>query len=100
MANLISETKSNGATHEFKNKIHGVENAIEQISHSVGEKIGAMASDIATSASEIKDSASEYVKTGREYVKKNPAKGVAMAAAAGVAIGSLLTLAMQRRQLS
>lgn len=60
------------------------------MSYDAGKKIGAMASDFTNKTS-------DYVKTSRDYVKENPATGVAIAAAAGVVAGSLLTMALRRR---
>ena len=92
MANITTEptSKPNGATQDFKNRALGAENHLEKFAQEAGQKIGTAASGLATSAS-------EYVKTSREYVKENPAKGVAIAAAAGAVVGSLLTWAMRRR---
>jgi ElaB/YqjD/DUF883 family membrane-anchored ribosome-binding protein len=60
------------------------------MSHNAGKKIGEMTSNFAHSSS-------EYVKSGRDFVVHNPAKGVAIAAATGAVVGSLITLAMRRR---
>ena len=40
---------------------------------------------------------SGYVTTGREYLEENPTKSVAIAAAAGLVAGCLLTWAVRRR---
>ena len=92
MENLANKNQSKSAQppQEFKNGIQGLENNLERTAHNTGERLGAMASNFA-------DSASEYVRTGRGYVKENPAKGVAIAAAVGVVAGSLITIAMRRR---
>lgn len=60
------------------------------MSYDAGKKIGAMASDFTNKTS-------DYVKTSRDYVKENPTAGVAIAAAAGVVAGSLLTMALRSR---
>ena len=94
MGNTTQDTlnKLNGsAPPQFTNIVQGLEKPLEQLSQNLGEKAGTMASNLATSTS-------DYVKTGREYVKENPAKGIAIAAAAGVILGSLLTLGLRRRQ--
>jgi ElaB/YqjD/DUF883 family membrane-anchored ribosome-binding protein len=92
MSNTTSETmnKANGLANDFKNKIQNTEDQLERISHNVGEKLGAKASQIANTTN-------DYVKTGREYVQENPMKGIAIAAATGLVIGSILTMAMRRR---
>jgi ElaB/YqjD/DUF883 family membrane-anchored ribosome-binding protein len=47
--------------------------------------------------SDIAHATSQYAKDSREYFAKNPIKGVAIAAAAGAVIGSIITLSMQRK---
>ncbi len=84
-------SKSNGAAHDFKNKIQNTEKSLEKMSMEAGEKAGAMVSTFAHSTA-------DYVETGRDYVKENPVKGVAIAAAAGLVVGSLMTLALRKRQ--
>lgn len=90
MPNLPSEiaNKANGATTDFKNKILNSEHQLEKLAHSAGEKAGAMVSSFSKSTS-------ESIQSGREYVKENPAKSIAIAAAAGLVTGSLLTLLMR-----
>lgn len=92
MANMVNEpsNKINGSTQDFKAKPLGG-SSFEKMSHDAGEKIGMVASNFA-------DSASNYMKTGREYVKENPAKGVAMAVAAGAVAGGILAMILRRRQ--
>ena len=82
--------KANGLASEFKNKAHQTEEQLEKISHEIGERMGAKASEIA-------ETTKDYVLTGRQYVQANPIRGVAIAAVAGIALGSLLTMALRRR---
>ncbi len=97
MANLMAENlnKNLNPTHDMKNKFSngpiGNEPFVERASHQLGERVGAMASDLA-------DGTAESLRRSRDYVKSNPAQGVAIAAAAGLITGSLLTLAMRRRR--
>ncbi len=93
MANITNEilNKANGPAHDFKDKVQNAEKYMEKISHDVSEKVKTKADDLANSTL-------EYVKNGQAYVRQNPVKGVAVAVAAGMAIGSLMTLIMQRRQ--
>ncbi len=74
MANISTETldKTNGAAREFKNQVQNVEHRLEKMSH-------------------------EAIETSRDYIEENPGKSVAIAAAAGLVVGSLLTLALRRR---
>lgn len=68
--------------------VNGAPKAFEQISRDLGHQAGQM-------AAQVGDTVSEYYSSGREYVKTNPLAGVAMAAAAGMVAGSLITLAMR-----
>lgn len=90
---MTSETmsKANSSAADFKNKVMSSDVSLGKISHSAGEKIGEMASGLANTTR-------EYVENGREYVKENPAKSIAIAAAAGAAAGSLITYLMQKRK--
>jgi ElaB/YqjD/DUF883 family membrane-anchored ribosome-binding protein len=67
----------------------GVGQSIERFTHDVGAKIGTM-------ASEVSDTANDYVVTTRQYVKEHPLQSVAIAAATGVALGSLITFVTRR----
>lgn len=87
MVNEISN-KMNDATSGLKNKYQGAEDQFSKLALNAGKKIGTMASDFA-------DTTSNYMKTSREYVVENPVKGVAIAAAAGVVVGSLLSFSMR-----
>ena len=58
----------------------------DKMAHMIGNKMNRMAS-----------TASEYAKNGREYVSDNPVKGVAFAAVTGAVVGSILTMAMRKR---
>jgi ElaB/YqjD/DUF883 family membrane-anchored ribosome-binding protein len=91
MAQPTNETMSkvNGATSNFINKMGTP--GLEKIAHSAGERISDMSADFAQSAA-------DRLESSREYVKAHPLKGVAIAATAGLAVGSLLTLLMKRRK--
>lgn len=84
-------SKANQLSQDFKNKVMSSEKNLGKMSHEVGEKMGAMASDIASTTS-------EYLENGRTFVKENPVSGVAIAAAVGAVAGSIVTLAMRRKQ--
>lgn len=55
------------------------------------QSLGDMASTFASTAS-------GYLKTGKDYVKEHPNKSVAIAAAAGIVAGSLVSMAMRKKQ--
>ena len=92
MDNLKTEAlgNGNGSAHNYKAKGQKLEQGLESFTHNAGEKIGTMASDLASSTT-------DYIKSGRDYVQDNPVKGVAVAAAAGVVAGFLMSFAMRRR---
>ncbi len=81
-----SKTNSN---QDYKTKNAG-ENGLEKLSRDSGKRLGNVAAGFAHSTT-------EYVKSGREYVSENPVSGVAIAAAAGAVVGSILTMSMRRR---
>jgi ElaB/YqjD/DUF883 family membrane-anchored ribosome-binding protein len=93
MANLTTDVsnKTNGAASDFKNKILNAEHGFEKMAQNAGEQAGAMASDFARKTA-------TSMKSSQEYVKENPIKGVAIAAAAGLFAGSLITMAMRSRK--
>ncbi len=62
---------------------------LEKITRDAGERAGEAVSHFASSAK-------QYYDGSREYVKSNPVKGVAIAAAAGLVTGGLLSLALRR----
>lgn len=83
--------KTSVPAQDFKAKIQVAEKQFEKISHDAGTKVGTVATKLA-------DSATEYVEKSRHYVKENPGKSVAIAAAAGMLAGGLLTLMMSRQK--
>ncbi|OFZ17697.1 MAG: hypothetical protein A2Z20_01570 [Bdellovibrionales bacterium RBG_16_40_8] len=93
MATAAPDTLSrvNVPPQDFKTKIQAAEKKFEEISHDAGAKVGAMASNLVHAAN-------EYAKSSRHYVEENPGKSVAIAAAAGLVAGSLITLVMRRRK--
>jgi ElaB/YqjD/DUF883 family membrane-anchored ribosome-binding protein len=89
-----SSTKFNGTAADAKSSVQkfgqNMSHQLDQMSHDAGERIGSMASSIS-------DSASRYVQGSRDYVRHNPVKSIALATAAGLVAGSVLTLVMRRR---
>lgn len=96
MNNLITESsdKLNGAAREVnstvKDGFKAAKSTIEHLSHNIGEQ----ASSAVTKAQEA---ATEYYNDSRKYVVENPVKGVAIAAAAGLIFGGLLSMAWRKR---
>lgn len=78
------------SSRNFKNQPSFSEMSLEGKAHQVGEKLGSAVSNFANTSS-------NYLKSGQSYVSHNPSKGVAIAAATGLVLGSLLTVIMRRR---
>ena len=85
-----SEGKLDGAARSINQAADTVTERLEKFSHEAGKKVG----NIASRASE---GATEYVDTSRVYIKENPIQAAAFAAAAGVAVGCLLTMLARRK---
>jgi ElaB/YqjD/DUF883 family membrane-anchored ribosome-binding protein len=73
-----------------------IKRGISDTSSSASSAISQVRSQVSDWASVVADSASDYVKTGTQFVEKNPARSIGIAAAAGAAIGCLVTLAFCR----
>ena len=86
MANLTREieNKANGIANRVSAEAENFGSSMEKVSHNVGTKLGAVAGDVS-------ERAADYIKTTRGYVKENPIQSVAIAAATGLVLGSLLT---------
>ena len=84
------EQKANGAARSMSDVAQNVSSRIEKLSHDAGQKVGAL-------SSQLQDGAAEYVETSRDYIKQNPIQATAYAAVAGLALGSLLTMALRRK---
>lgn len=93
MNNLTTDkmNKVSNVANNLLNKIPGSSDQIENIVHRAGEKAGELTSSFTQTASDT-------FENSREYVKSNPIKGVAIAAAAGIAVGSLLTIMFSRKE--
>jgi len=62
------------------------------------KKFDAEVRKIRTNLQKVKDALSKKEKQARLYIQKNPAKAVAMVAAAGVLAGVLVTLIAKRKK--
>lgn len=83
------DAKANQVARNVANKAQDFGNMVENTSQNFGRKIGSAMTDAT-------DRAAEYVDTTRDYVKGNPIQSVVVAAATGVVVGSLLTMAASR----
>ncbi len=92
MSSVMAETKStsNGITQGIEGKMADLEKRLERMSREAGEKLGEM-------VSEVKGSTVDSAKKSREYVQDHPGKSVAIAAAAGLVAGALLSYALHRK---
>jgi ElaB/YqjD/DUF883 family membrane-anchored ribosome-binding protein len=89
------ETIKNSNSEKMAEPINVLRNKDTEVSfevmyHNAGNRLG-------TVTSELANSANEYAKSSRKFVVENPVKGVAIAAATGAVVGSLITLAMRKR---
>jgi ElaB/YqjD/DUF883 family membrane-anchored ribosome-binding protein len=97
MQPTVSETskKINGAfkdgASEFKGAADSALSSLEKVSHDFGRQAGEM-------ASRVSEKSQDYYKASEDYVKSNPVKGVAIAAGAGLVVGSLLTMVLNSRK--
>ena len=92
MANLIREpeVKLKGFPGNSPDISQNVSRTIEKFAHNAGNTIG-------KSAGNITAKAGEYVQVTRNYTEKHPLQSIAIAAAAGAAVGSLLTMLTRRK---
>jgi len=64
-----------------------------QIKRSVSQASSEVSDQVSQWTSQIRDISSEYIEEGRQFVKENPVQGAGIAAAVGVVLGCLATLA-------
>ena len=81
----------NSTGSDFKGAANNAMSSLEKVSNDFGRQAGEMVSSIS-------DKGQDYYKTSEDYVKSNPVKGVAIAAGAGLLLGSLLAVALRRKQ--
>lgn len=84
------ENKLDGAARSISSAADTVTERLEKFSHEAGKRMGNI-------SSRVSEGASEYVDTSREYIKENPIQATAIAAAAGIALGAVLTMLSRRR---
>jgi len=91
MANPMrqNETHDTGLNRTVENKNIGP--YLEKMSSKAGNEVGSAFGQVA-------DRAQSYLTSSRAYVEKHPVQGALWAAGAGMALGSLLTVAMRSRK--
>lgn len=85
-----AEDKLDGAARSISHATDAVTDRLEKFSHEAGKRVGSM-------TSKVSEGAAEYVESSRDYIKENPIQSAAIAAAAGAAVGCLLTLIARRK---
>lgn len=85
----VGNTLNAGAS-EFKGAADSAMSSLEKVSNDFGRQAGEV-------ASRIGEKSQDYYKASEQYVKSNPVKGVAIAAGAGLLVGSLLAAALRRK---
>jgi ElaB/YqjD/DUF883 family membrane-anchored ribosome-binding protein len=96
---LLTFTRKESFMETSMNRNRSQSSPSSQIKRGISDSSSAVSqvkSQVSDWASSVADSASDYVKTGTQFVEKNPARSIGIAAAAGAAIGCLLTLAICR----
>jgi ElaB/YqjD/DUF883 family membrane-anchored ribosome-binding protein len=86
----IEPQADSSGNQDYKTKNQGL-NSLEHFSRESGKAVGDMASNLARSTN-------QYVRSSRDFVRDNPTTGVAIAAAAGALVGSLVTMSMRSRR--
>ncbi len=76
--------------HDYKGKPNDFEKNLKAISNQAEKKIEGVASRFSSAVP-------GYLQRGQGYVSEHPMKGVAIAAAVGLVVGSLVTLAVKRK---
>jgi ElaB/YqjD/DUF883 family membrane-anchored ribosome-binding protein len=82
--------RTNGMGENIRDKSHEMESQFENLSFNAGQAVGSAASNLVASSA-------RGMRKGREYIIANPVAGVAIATTVGILAGSILTLAMRRR---
>lgn len=92
MASLTKDfdTKSNGLSNPVLDKPEFSSHPMEKMSYNIGQSVG-------TAVHQASEKTEQYLKSTRDYVEENPLRSVAYATLTGVALGSLLTLAIRRK---
>lgn len=85
------ENKTDALKASMSEKFEDLGYGVEKFSRNIGNDIGSAVNSVSRKAS-------GYVRTTRDYVEENPLQSVAIATATGIAVGSLLTMALRKKQ--
>jgi len=69
---------------------------IKQKVNEFGEDIGQYTHDAGLKLGEIVAESEDFIQSGRKFIKENPVQSVVVAAAAGIVVGSLLTMIFKK----
>lgn len=87
MSNEINKNETNlknGMAHPLGEKAQSFGQSLEKASIKIGDEVSSIAKNVSAKTS-------GYLETTRDYVEENPIQSMAMAAATGIAVGSLLS---------
>ena len=87
--NKNPDVTANGMAHSMSDKAQSITKSIENAAHN-------FSSDVEKAAHEVSEKTASYVKSTRGYIKENPVQSVVVAAATGLALGSLATMFSRR----
>lgn len=82
---------------ETSPKMMGSEQESRQSPQRVAPMVRSMGQQAGAAAAQAVDQVRDYYRNSRTYVANHPERGVIAAAAAGAAVGCLITLALSRR---
>lgn len=96
--NLITrkESKMESSMNTRSQSVPSSSSSSSQIKKSVNQASSEVSDQVSQWTSQLKDISSEYIEEGTKFVKENPVQGAGIAAAVGVVIGCLATLALRR----
>lgn len=85
-----AESKLNGPSRALQSSSGSLAERFESFSHEAGKKIG-------TLASSVSDSTNEVLEASRSYIREKPLRTTAIAAAAGLAAGLVISMFARRK---
>jgi ElaB/YqjD/DUF883 family membrane-anchored ribosome-binding protein len=72
---------------DTQKKINEIGEDVGQYTHDAGKKLGQIVAE-----------SEDFIESGRKFIKENPVQSVVVAAAAGIVVGSLLTLIFKKNR--
>jgi ElaB/YqjD/DUF883 family membrane-anchored ribosome-binding protein len=84
------ETSVSGTGHMVADKGHELGHSIEKVSQNLGRELSSAVGNAA-------ETVGGTIQSTQDYIESNPKKSLAVAAMAGIAIGSVLTMTLRPR---